>query len=292
VRPLLALTREETEACCRAAGVPPIADPSNRSPAHLRNRVRRELLPQLRRYNPRIDEALVRLATSAAGDLELLESLAAEAVESTKGGARIDRTRFLALPPSLQRHAVRIAARRASGDGRDLSERHVRAVVRAASGPTGADLDLPRGLGVAVRRDALVFGSGGKAAPSLPARAIALPVPGRARAGGWQLEAKVVRRPAALELEGGAYLDLEACGAALAVRRRRPGDRFQPLGMRQAKKLQDVLVDGHVGRDERDGLPLVCANGHIAWVAGGPPAEWAKVGPEARRVVRVTARRA
>jgi len=292
VRPLLALTRDETAACCRAAGVTPVADPSNRSPAHLRNRVRRELLPQLRRYNPRIDEALTRLAASAASDIALLETLAAEAVEPTSGGARIDRARFRALPASLQQHAVRLAARRASGDGRDLSERHVRAVVRAAAGPTGARLDLPRGLRVAVRRDTLVFGSGDEAAPPLPDRPVALTVPGRARAGGWRLEADIVRRPAQLALEGGVYLDVDACGEALSVRRRRPGDRFQPLGMRQSKKLQDVLVDGHVGREERDGLPLVCAGRRIAWVAGGPPAEWAKVGPRARRAVRVTARRA
>ncbi len=66
VRPLLGLSRTDTEACSREAGIKPVQDPSNRSTAHLRNRIRRELLPLLRRYNPRIEDALLRMADAAA----------------------------------------------------------------------------------------------------------------------------------------------------------------------------------------------------------------------------------
>ena len=38
----------------------------------------------------------------------------------------------------------------------------------------------------------------------------------------------------------------------LAVRNRRPGDRFRPLGAPGGRKLQDFLVDRKVPRDERD----------------------------------------
>lgn len=43
--PLLALRRAETEALCRALGLDPVDDPSNRDPRFRRNRVRHELLP-------------------------------------------------------------------------------------------------------------------------------------------------------------------------------------------------------------------------------------------------------
>jgi tRNA(Ile)-lysidine synthase len=43
--PILTLRRSETEAVCRAVGLEPVVDPSNRDPRFRRNRVRHELLP-------------------------------------------------------------------------------------------------------------------------------------------------------------------------------------------------------------------------------------------------------
>jgi tRNA(Ile)-lysidine synthase len=43
--PLLGLRRRETEEVCASMGITPVRDPSNDDPRHLRNRVRRELLP-------------------------------------------------------------------------------------------------------------------------------------------------------------------------------------------------------------------------------------------------------
>jgi tRNA(Ile)-lysidine synthase len=55
----------------------------------------------------------------------------------------------------------------------------------------------------------------------------------------------------------------------LAVRNRRDGDRFRPLGAPGRRKLQDVFVDRKVPRSERDRVPVVVdANGRIVWVAG------------------------
>ena len=57
--------------------------------------------------------------------------------------------------------------------------------------------------------------------------------------------------------------------ASLAVRNRRPGDRFRPAGLGGRKKLQDYFVDRKVARRERDAVPLV-VDGHdrIVWVVG------------------------
>ena len=66
VRPLLDTTKEETAAYCRFREVTPRQDTTNRSMKLTRNRIRLELLPYLREYNPRIREALLRLSGSAA----------------------------------------------------------------------------------------------------------------------------------------------------------------------------------------------------------------------------------
>ena len=85
-----------------------------------------------------------------------------------------------------------------------------------------------------------------------------------------------------------AYLDADALGGEMCLRGRRPGDRFQPLGMaRGSRKLQDCLVDAHVPRGERGAVPLLVSSRGIAWVVGHRIAHWARVTPETARVLRV-----
>ena len=51
-------------------------------------------------------------------------------------------------------------------------------------------------------------------------------------------------------------IDGDSVGKRLYVRTRQPGDRIQPLRMQHEKKVQDVLVDKHIPRAEREQLPL------------------------------------
>jgi tRNA(Ile)-lysidine synthase len=79
----------------------------------------------------------------------------------------------------------------------------------------------------------------------------------------------------------------------LAVRARRRGDRLRPLGLGgREKKLQDVLVDRKVAREERDSLPLVVDGAdRIVWVVGGPVAEDFRVTEASQGVIFLKARR-
>jgi tRNA(Ile)-lysidine synthase len=88
-----------------------------------------------------------------------------------------------------------------------------------------------------------------------------------------------------------AWLDSDAVGAQLIVRSRRPGDRLRPLGLGGEKKLQDLLVDARVPREERDAVPLVCAPWGIAWVVGHRLDERAALGEGSRSVLRLRFRR-
>ena len=82
--------------------------------------------------------------------------------------------------------------------------------------------------------------------------------------------------------------DGDALGDGLFVRTWENGDRFQPLGMSDTKKLQDFFVDEKVPRLKRGRVPLVCAaDGRIAWVVGQRIAEPFKVRDDTRRILRL-----
>ena len=64
IRPLLDVGRVEIEAYVARRRLPIVRDPSNEDRRYLRVRVRREILPLLARENPRVEEALARLAAN------------------------------------------------------------------------------------------------------------------------------------------------------------------------------------------------------------------------------------
>ena len=78
----------------------------------------------------------------------------------------------------------------------------------------------------------------------------------------------------------------------VALRRRRPGDKMTPLGMRQEVRLQDLLVNARIRRSQRDAIPVVETARGIVWVVGVRPAEWARVTERTSRVLVIRARRA
>jgi tRNA(Ile)-lysidine synthase len=43
---------------------------------------------------------------------------------------------------------------------------------------------------------------------------------------------------------------------------------MRPAGGRGTRKLQDIFVDAHVPREDRDAWPLVFAGDRLAWVPG------------------------
>jgi tRNA(Ile)-lysidine synthase len=66
-----------------------------------------------------------------------------------------------------------------------------------------------------------------------------------------------------------AFVRGDLCIGSLAVRNRRPGDRFRPIGLDGRKKLQDFFVDRKVARATRDAVPIVVDElDRIVWVAG------------------------
>lgn len=78
-RPLLAWRRADIDAYLAQHHLPYREDSSNASPAHLRNRLRHDILPRLNRALKRdVTPALTRLAAHAARDDAFLESLAQE----------------------------------------------------------------------------------------------------------------------------------------------------------------------------------------------------------------------
>ena len=89
---------------------------------------------------------------------------------------------------------------------------------------------------------------------------------------GWVVTAEPAAQVADRATTGNGPVALvrgDLCRGSWAVRNRRPGDRFRPVGLNGQKKLQDLFVDRKLARHERDTVPLVVdETDRIVWVAG------------------------
>jgi tRNA(Ile)-lysidine synthase len=311
IRPLLLVPRAEIEAYCEYHGLEPRFDLSNLDTTFFRNWLRHEVLPLLATHNPNVREVIRRSARVIADDYDLLRQLLEETwsqvvVEEPAPG-RSPRIAFgletwRALPTSLQRSTLREAIHRLRRSLRNISFHHVEnALVVARDGTTGDQATLPRGLMLTVGYDrfSIAGALAGERLPDLPllladSAPLAVYVPGTTALPGshWRLAAEFVDKDelpadwAANPDPWRAFLDARLTGQQLRLRTRRPGDRFQPLGMGgHGVKLADFLTNRKVPRGVRNRLPLLVAGGQILWVCGHRVDERARVRRETEQVL-------
>jgi tRNA(Ile)-lysidine synthase len=113
LRPLLAVTREQTAAYCEARSLPWREDTSNDDERYARVRVRHSLLPALRAVHPAAEANVLRTARLLREETELLDGLVEQELGS-RGAIAIARLRE--LPAALGRLVVVRLAEDAVGD--------------------------------------------------------------------------------------------------------------------------------------------------------------------------------
>lgn len=148
VRPMLGLGRKDSEAICRAVDWQAVHDPSNDSPQHTRNRVRSELLPLMRQFNPKIVDSLAQMAEVVGADRALLEAMAQDSMQASLTDRRdaLDRRAILALSDALAARALRAFCRER---GVELSAERTSAAMAAIRSGHGR-VELPGGAHLSV----------------------------------------------------------------------------------------------------------------------------------------------
>jgi tRNA(Ile)-lysidine synthase len=308
VRPLLEASRVEIEAYCTKHSLQPRFDRSNLDTTYFRNRLRHELFPYLETYRSNIREVIRRTARVAAEDYALLREVLEDAWARITQFADdetiiFDLADWRALPLGLQRATLREAVHRLRQSLRDINFVHIEdAVMVAQEKDTGAVASLPQGLWLTVGYETLTVADEDYRPlppdwPALLKEYLPLNLPGRTPLpgpAGWRVEARWLS-PDELPSEWAtgpdpwqAFLDGEMADEGLALRQRRPGDRFQPQGMDgRSKSLSDFLINVKVPATWRDWVPLIVGrkDDRILWVAGWRLDERARVTPETERVL-------
>jgi tRNA(Ile)-lysidine synthase len=297
VRPLLEVTRAETEAFLRARGIAWREDSTNASARFARNRIRHNLLPQLaREWNPALEETLAKTADWALAEegywKEETERLAAACLR-TDGGTVVAPAKAIAhLPLAAARRLVRHAIERAKGDLRAIGLDHVDRALQLARAPKGHGRVQAPGIGVTRSFDWIRF-----APPQTPPVGWQIPaaVPGRMRvpAAGLEIHLELIENRGTDRASGCVYngevgcVDGHLVSGDLVLRNWRPGDRYRPMGHSNEAKIKALFHQARIPIWERAQWPVLACGGSIVWTRRFGPAQAVAAGPACTRVLQI-----
>jgi tRNA(Ile)-lysidine synthase len=260
VRPLLGCSKTEILAYARGNKISFREDATNVSNDYLRNRIRNELLPLLRgHYQRGLAKTVLRLMEIVGAEAEAVGQL-------TENWSKLRRPVFGKLPVAIQRRVLQAQLTRlAVSPDFELVESLRQAPGVAVS--TGPNLSVARDVagGIVIKKSLPEVG--------FNAKQLALNLTGRAGDAqfdgvvlSWRLGAN--RQKVRLK-SGREFFDADAIGGKFTLRHWRAGDRFQPIGLPAAVKLQDLFTNLKIPRDRRrDLIVAAAADGEIFWVEG------------------------
>ncbi len=275
VRPLLCATRGEIEHYLRERNIPFRTDGTNSDTRFLRNRIRHELLPYLKTYNPSIRDRLNATAQILSADEALLETITEKTFHSLAvmkdDEILLDLSTLLCEPQGLRFRVYRRAIRAVKGNLLHLMLKHLQVIDDLAlSRKANSYAELPGSLKVTKSYQTLSITSG-DAVPPEEQPELVIEGPGfYPLHGNRLLSITVDRPPRSLKSlpSWKAFFDMDAAPFPWTVRTFRAGDRFVPLGMTGTKKLKDFFIDIKIPPRDRRAIPLIVSKDRIIWIAG------------------------
>jgi len=269
IRPLLSFPRERLRHYLAGRQLLYLEDQSNADLAFTRNRIRHQLLPLMRSFNPRIDDHLWRLSRQVHAEEAFwnreTDHLLHEISDWEEGGLVLDRPRLRELHPAVRRRLLRRALAEVRGGLLQISARHLKDFeIFVLSEPPQGELHLPK-VWIGRRYQHILLRTG---PPPQPAPfALELPGPGSyVLPGGEKLGVSMVARSGD-EDTSLVEFDAAAVHFPLTVRTFSPGDRFRPSGSGGSKKLKDFFIDQKIDRWTRQRVPLVFGH-ELLWIVG------------------------
>ncbi len=263
LRPFVGLRRAALTTYARAAGMRWREDPSNRSRAHLRNRVRIDLLPALRRADPSIDQALLGAARCAATWRAEVDSIVERRIRPRRVGTdmlAVARVELAGLDADSLAVLWGAIAGRA---GLALDRRGTRRLASfTTSDRRGGSMPLSGGWCLDATRDEYLL----RRSPRDVESAASLPAVGSLRWGAFTFR---VGLKADMGEAGGPFWDASLpAGSRLVVRSWKAGDRLAPTAGHSRRRVKRYLTEAGVRGLDRAGWPVVMAGDDVVWIPG------------------------
>lgn len=303
IRPLIKLTREEILLFLKERQLEYIIDQSNYDTSILRNRIRYNLIPELKNtYNPQISEALNRLSTIVSDEEqwtdELASSILAESNQfKNENELRVSITGIKFINIAALRRVLRKAIKIIKGDLKRITFVHIDSIINLLKNDSTCwNIDLPEAIRIQRRYNVLSILKENRSPRSaepefndeLPTFEYTVQQPGPGKPFLLILERLNISMNFSIaenmntadfhrNQKKTAFLDMAVLNFPLVVRNLRLGDRFCPLGAKGSQKIKKYFINKKIPRQDRAAAPVLLNRNKIIWLAGHQIDESAKI---------------
>ena len=341
IRPLLCVSRKEIEEYLNEQELSWCEDSTNKENDYTRNKIRNELLPWVtENINSRAAEhilAVSEFATQADAYFEMeaeriLEESCSKRREEAKqptsqnvGEAdgkesgtgqdlkvaenamkmytKISTNLFDSQPEILKTYIIRRMVLNAAGKAKDITERHIRAVMKLTGPGGGHSVNLPYGLQAVRGYETLKIVQGQERRSAVESSdpgqkwknegsfekeiRLRTDLDETFRVGPASIRLHAIPRKKEPEIPKNQYtkwFDYDKINVVLSIRYRKNGD-YLTLSGGGKKKLRRFMIDEKIPEDERDRIPVLADGDHVLWVVGYRISDYYKITDETEHIL-------
>lgn len=282
IRPLIECSRAEIERYCRDNNIDYVTDSTNADDNYSRNRIRLNVIPELKMINPSFESAAARLMMSARQDDDCLSALAAELVEKASLGGSYNAELLENAHPAIRNRALaRIVTKELSYTPETADIQKLSSIL--VSGKT----QLRSGVEVSVKSGVLTFGK----KELTPAWSVQIQPGEEAETPFGSAEITIIHKkePLKIQFVHKNVLDFERTVGQLVLRSRLAGDEIKIAGRNCTKTIKKLFVEAKI--TDKNSVCILADELGPVWVEGFGCCERCAITKDTVRALKVNVKR-
>ncbi len=260
IRPLIETSRREIERYCDEKSIQYKIDSTNQSREYTRNKIRHELMPNIRdEYNPNINETLHKMTYVISAENDYLEEMTGKAFEETaeirENKLILSIAKLSRLHKAIQRRLIRKALEQMAR-AEDIYNEHIEMVLWLMTKISGKRLEICNKLVVEREYESLIINKKTKTGEKKIYK-ICYDEP---------IYLKEIDKYLFLSKENREINERNVCTKAInydkiknsvQIRTRQPGDKIYLKSIGGHKKISDFFSDKKLAKEKRDNILLL-----------------------------------
>lgn len=262
VRPLLDVSRGEIERYLKANSITWCEDSTNSIPIYARNKIRLNVMPQLREISSSAEEKIVSVSRLIWQDNSFIEDYTKEQEKVCIEGNDLILEPFLKLHPSIKRRITTTILKK--WGVKEISAEKVESFLNYVQKDTGKVFDINGKIFARKSYERIVT-----FAPEESKEFCAVLDEGKSViTDKWKLcmyySDEIIRK----RNNSVAIFDADKICGPFTVTYRRDGDRISIKGLNGSKKISDIFTDEKIDISERNFIPVVRKDDDIIYIGG------------------------